>query len=73
MSTPLKRTPTLAQDLLWGVTGENGIAAFLGIKPSQAYRLISEGKLPIRRHGHRTISASRSELRRAFLGEIDAF
>jgi hypothetical protein len=29
----------LADDLLWGVNGQNGIAAFLGIKRRQAYHL----------------------------------
>jgi hypothetical protein len=60
----------IADDLLWGVDGENGIAAELGIKPAQAYRLISEGKLPVKRIGHRTIVASRRELRRYLAGEI---
>jgi hypothetical protein len=31
---------TLADDLLWGVDGKDGMAAFLNIKPSRAYYLI---------------------------------
>jgi hypothetical protein len=53
-------------DLLWGV---DSIAAFLKIKPAKAYYLIARGKLPVRKHGHRTISALRSELRRAVTAE----
>jgi hypothetical protein len=56
----------LADDLLWGVDGKNGIAAFLGIKPRQAYHLIKCGALPVTKHGHRIITARRSELRRYF-------
>jgi hypothetical protein len=56
----------LGDDLLWGVDGENGIAAFLNIPPAKAYYLISQNQIPVRRHGHRTISASRTELRRVF-------
>ena len=33
---------TLAQDLIWGVGGRNGIAAYLRIKPRQVYYLIGE-------------------------------
>jgi hypothetical protein len=56
----------LADDLLWGVNGQNGIAAFLGIKPRQAYHLIKSGALPVTKHGHRIITARRSELCRHF-------
>jgi hypothetical protein len=57
---------SLASDILWGVDGEDGIAAYLGIDTRKAYYLISSGKLPIRKFGRRTITASRSELRRIF-------
>ena len=53
----------LAADILWGVSGKHGIAAFLGRKPSEVYSLIKNG-LPVRKHSHRIISASRSSLRR---------
>ena len=51
-------------DLIWGVNGKRGIAAELGLSPAQVYYLIARGKLPVRKLGHRTIAASRTELRR---------
>ena len=57
---------TLAQDLIWGVGGRNGIAAYLRIKPRQAYYLIERGVLPVKKLSHRIITARRSELRRHF-------
>lgn len=59
----------LSADVLWGVDGEYGIAAFLGIPVRKARHLIDTGQIPIRRHGRRTITASRSELRRVFAPE----
>lgn len=61
----------LGDDLIWGVDGENGIAAFLNIPASKCYYLIAQNQIPIRRHGHRTISASRTELRRVFTSSSD--
>ncbi|MGC2338825.1 MAG: hypothetical protein WA625_24150 [Pseudolabrys sp.] len=55
-----------SDDLIWGISGKHGIAAFLKIPPAKAYYLISRGAIPVRRLGHRTIAASRSELRRHF-------
>jgi len=69
-SAQSKPRPSLAEDLVWGVAGENGIAAELGLKPIQAYYLIKLGKIPVRRFGHRTIVASRRELRRYLAGEV---
>ena len=40
MSHDQSADDTLAQDLIWGVGGRNGIAAYLRIKPRQAYYLI---------------------------------
>jgi hypothetical protein len=60
---------TLADDLLWGVDGPDGIAAELGIPVRRAYYLIGIGKIPVRKIGHRTIAASRAELRRLFAPE----
>jgi hypothetical protein len=57
---------TLADDLLWGVDGKHGIAAFLNLKPRQAYYLIERGVLPVKKLSHRIITARRSELRRHF-------
>ena len=34
----------LGDDLIWGVDGENGIAAFLNIPPAKAYYLISQNQ-----------------------------
>jgi hypothetical protein len=56
----------LADDLIWGVDGENGIAAFLNLPARKAYRLIAAGKLPVLKLGHRTIAASKGKLRRHF-------
>jgi hypothetical protein len=56
----------LARDILWGVDGPNGIAAFLNIPPARAYYLIARKALPVRKHSHRIITASRRELRRVF-------
>jgi hypothetical protein len=53
-------------DLIWGVNGDDGIASFLNIPPSKAYYLIARGQIPVRKMGHRTIAASRNELRRLF-------
>ena len=60
---------TLADDIIWGVDGEDGIAAFLGLKPRKAYYLIEHGRIPVKRFGHKTISASRSQLRHLFGAE----
>jgi hypothetical protein len=61
-----EKSPSLAADIIWGVSGEHGIAAEIGVTPAKAYHLIELGVIPVLRHGHRTISASRSELRRRF-------
>jgi hypothetical protein len=61
---------SLTDDVIWGVDGEHGIAAELGISASRAYYLISKGAIPVKRLGHRTITASRSELRRHFAGSV---
>jgi hypothetical protein len=53
----------LSDDLLWGVAA---IADFIGVSPRKCYWLIDAGKIPITKHGHRTIVASRAELRRVF-------
>jgi hypothetical protein len=62
-SSPRER---LAEDLLWGVDGDNGIAAFLGIDARKCYYLIDRGKIPVQRLGHKTITASRRALRQLF-------
>jgi hypothetical protein len=56
----------LADDLLWGVRGPKGIAAFLGIEERKARHLIDKGIIPVERLAHRTIIASRRQLRARF-------
>ena len=53
-------------NLLWGVRGPNGIAAFLNIDERKARYLIDIGALPVKRLGHRTIVASKEDLLRVF-------
>lgn len=60
---PAEKEDTLADDVIWGVGGPNGIAAFLNIKPSRAYYLISLKAIPVKKVSHRLITASRRELR----------
>jgi hypothetical protein len=61
---------SLADDTIWGVGGENGIAAEIGRTPQQAYYLISTGALgdAVTKLSHKTIVASRSKLRRRLAG-----
>jgi hypothetical protein len=58
----VERKADLADDLIWGVSGRDGIAAFLGLTARQAYYLIENDKLPVRRLGAKTIVASRTQL-----------
>jgi hypothetical protein len=67
--TALAKNEDLSADLLWGVDGPGGIAEFLNIPPEKAYYLIRIKKIPVRRFGHRTITASKQELRRLFTSE----
>jgi hypothetical protein len=53
---------TLRDDMMYGVTGKNGIANFLGVSPRRAYHWISLDALPVRRVGKR-IAASKKTLR----------
>jgi hypothetical protein len=57
-------TASLADDTIWGVSGKQGIAAEIGRTPQQTYYLIAQGALPVRKLGHKTIVASRKQLRR---------
>jgi hypothetical protein len=59
----IERPEKLASDLVWGVNGDNGIAAELGISTRHAYYLVAKGIIPARKLGPRTIVASRSALR----------
>jgi hypothetical protein len=60
----------LADDILWGVSGPNGIAAFLKKPPSEIYYLIRIGALRgVKRHTHRIVTGSKSELRRQFTSD----
>jgi len=58
--------PTLGDDLIWGM---DSIAAEIGLPLTRAYYLAATGKLPIRKVGHRTVVASREQLRRYLAGE----
>jgi hypothetical protein len=59
-----KRSPTLAEDLIWGV---KHIAREINRTPAQTYHLIATGALKgVHKIGHKTIVASRRELRRQF-------
>ena len=53
----------LAEDLVWGVKGPNGIAAELGVPERRAYHLIHKGLIPFKKLGPKTIVALRSELK----------
>jgi len=55
----------LADDLLWGVPA---IAAYIGQETRAVHYLIAKGVLPVRRLGHRTLVASKQELRAALAG-----
>jgi hypothetical protein len=66
MSKKISTDPNLTDDLIWGVGGKNGIAAFLKIPTARAYYLIARGVLPVKKLSHRTIAASRHELREFF-------
>ena len=59
----------LKDDLIWGVDGPDGIAAFLGLPERKCYYLISRGKIPVTKVGRRTIVASRTRLRAALAPE----
>jgi hypothetical protein len=61
-----------ADDLIWGVDGEHGIAAVLKLRPSQVYYLIRRGRLPVRKFGHRTICANRKRSLEYCAGELPA-
>jgi hypothetical protein len=52
-------------DIVWGVSG---IAATINRSPQQTYYLIRQGLLPIKKHSHKMISASRVRLREWCLG-----
>lgn len=59
-------------DIDWGVDGEDGIAAFLKKKPQEVYYLIKRARLPVKKHSHRIITASRRELRRHFTSSSES-
>jgi hypothetical protein len=63
-------TVLLAEDTIWGVGGERGIAAEIGRTPQQTYYLIAQGKIPVTKMGHRTIAASRRKLRQLFSSDV---
>jgi hypothetical protein len=62
MSKKNPPTESSSHDIAWGV---KSIAAEINAPPGRVYYLISKNLLPIKKHGHRMISASRAALRRA--------
>ena len=60
----------VADDILWGVLGDDGIAAFIGKQPAaETYYVISIGALEgVKKLSHRTIVGSKRALRRQFIG-----
>jgi hypothetical protein len=65
-----KRTnEDLSDDILWGVRGRNGIARFIGRTERETYYLIDRQMLPVKKLGHRTITASKRQLRKLFGAE----
>lgn len=59
----------VADDILWGVLGDDGIAAFIGKSAAETYYLISIGALEgVKKLSHRTIVGSKRALRRQFIG-----
>jgi hypothetical protein len=59
-----------ADDIIWGVEGEHGIASVIKRTTAQTYYLIRKKKLPVRKFGHRTYSASRRRLLEYCAGEL---
>jgi hypothetical protein len=57
---------TVADDAVWGVAA---IAREIGRSTPQTYYLISRGVIPVARLGHRTIIASRRQLRKLIATE----
>jgi hypothetical protein len=52
---------SVADDAVWGVAN---IAAEIGRSRGQTYYLIAKGIIPVARLGHRTLLASRRQLRK---------
>jgi hypothetical protein len=69
MSQKNPPTESPSDDIAWGVGGENGIAAAINRSPQQTYYLIAKGRLPVRKLGHRMLSASRAALRKAVIAD----
>jgi hypothetical protein len=61
MSSKNVSPESAAYDLIWGVPG---IAEEIGRSTAQTYYLIAQGKIPVAKLGHRTVIASRKQLRR---------
>jgi hypothetical protein len=68
--TPDDGADDLADDVLWGVSGPSGIAAYLKKKPPEVYYLISIGALRgVKKHSHRIITGSKRALRQQFMSD----
>jgi hypothetical protein len=54
--------PLEGPEIVWGIEGPFGIAAAINRTPAQTRWLIGQGKLRVKKHGHRTVSALRQHL-----------
>lgn len=54
----------LRDDIIYNVTGPDGIAAFLGLSERKVYYLLSSGQLPAKKLGPKRYVASRRVLRK---------
>jgi len=66
----LSEAPSLSgSNIVWGIEGPGGIAAEINRTPAQTRWLISQGRLRVKKHGHRTYSALREHLHEDCAGE----
>jgi len=56
----------LADDILWGAAA---IGRFLGVDERRVYYLAERKQIPIKKIGHKTITASKRRLRELFRGD----
>lgn len=61
----LRPPPSMADDVLWG---HAAIAEFVGLPVRRLRYMIQLGRVPVRRHSHRIVSASKRAISRALLG-----
>jgi hypothetical protein len=66
---PLAVPAAMLPEVVWGVEGPGGIAETINRTPAEARWLIKLGKLRVKKHGRRTISALRRHLLEDCAGE----